>query len=265
MIIVGELINTSRKTVEQAVKQGDRDFIRDIARRQAEAGADYIDVNAGTFVEKEIELLPWLIETVQAAVDMPLCLDSPDPAVLEKAMAIHKGVPMINSISLEKDRYQAMLPLVAGHPCKLVALCMKQTAMPATAAERVEAADELIEGLTQAGLKSEDIFIDPLVQPVSVDICMGKAVLDAISAIKAAHPDVHVICGLSNVSFGLPERKRINRYFLALAMHSGLDAAILDPTDRQLAAALKTSAMLLGQDDYCETFIEAYEKGEFSG
>lgn len=263
MIIVGELINTSRKAIEHAVKQGDTLFIQSIVRKQAEAGADYIDVNAGTFVEKEIDLLPWLVETVQAAVDLPLCLDSPDPAVLEKAMAVHKGVPMINSISLETDRYQAMLPLVTAHPCKLVALCMKQTAMPTTAAERVEAAGELIESLTQAGLKPEDIFIDPLVQPVSVDICMGRAVLDAVSAIKAAHPGVHIICGLSNVSFGLPERKRINRYFLALAMKSGLDAAILDPTDRQLTAALKTTAMLLGQDEYCEAFIEAYEQGEF--
>lgn len=264
MIIVGELINTSRKTIEQAVKRGDSAFIKRMAVKQADAGAHFIDVNAGTFLEKEVDFLPWLTETVQAAVDLPLCLDSPNPVALEKAMSVHHGIPMINSISLEKDRYESLLPIVSARPCKLVALCMKQTAMPATVEERVDAAGELIERLTQAGIKPEDIFIDPLVQPVSVDIRMGRAVLEAIGRVKTKYPTVGTICGLSNISFGLPERKRINRYFLSLAMHSGLDAAILDPTDRSLAAALKTTAMLLGQDDYCTEFIEAYENGELS-
>lgn len=264
MIIVGELINTSRSVIEQAVKKGDSAFIQRIAVQQSQAGADYIDVNAGTFVEKEVDLLPWLVETVQAAVDLPLCLDSPNPAALEKAMAVHKGIPMINSISIEKERYQSMLPLVTAHPCKLVALCMKQAAMPTTAKDRIDAAGELIDLLTQAGVKPEDIFIDPLVQPVSVDTRMGQAVLEAISGIKAKYPTVHTICGLSNISFGLPERKLINRYFLSLAVHSGLDAAILDPTDLRLTAALKTTAMLLGHDDYCEVFIEAYETGQLA-
>jgi 5-methyltetrahydrofolate--homocysteine methyltransferase len=265
MIIVGELINTSRSVIETAAKKGDRAFIQGIAVQQSQAGADYIDVNAGTFREKEVEMLPWLVETVQAAVDLPLCLDSPNPAALEKALAVHKGVPMINSISLEKDRYQSMLPLVTVHPCKLVALCMQQAAMPATARERIDAAAELIDRLTRAGMKAEDIFVDPLVQPVSVDTGMGRAALEAISGIKANYPAVHTICGLSNISFGLPERRLINRYFLSLALHSGLDAAILDPTDLRLAAARKTAAMLLGQDDYCEVFIETYEKGELAG
>lgn len=264
MIIIGELINTSRKSVGQAVKQGDRAAIMDLAARQARAGADFIDVNAGTFVEQEVDYLPWLVQTVQAAVDLPLCLDSPNPVALEKALAVHQGVAMINSISLEQDRIEAMLPLVTAHPCKLVALCMQRAAMPTTAAERLEAADELIGLLTKAGLKPENLFVDPLVQPVAVDICMGKAVLDAIRGIKARHPMVKTLCGLSNVSFGLPERKHINRVFLSLAMHSGLDAAILDPTDLRLTAAIKTTDMLLGRDEYCTAFIEAYEKGQFA-
>ena len=163
MIVVGELINTSRKSVAQAVKAYDAGMIQNIARKQADAGADYIDVNAGTFVDKEIEYLPWLVETVQAAVSLPLCLDSPNPLALEKAMAAHKGVPMINSISLEPQRYQSMIQLVAGAPCKVVALCMKRTAMPDSAEERIEAADELIQGLIEAGLEMDDIYIDPLV------------------------------------------------------------------------------------------------------
>jgi 5-methyltetrahydrofolate--homocysteine methyltransferase len=265
MLIVGELINTSRRAVEKAVRERNRVPIQSLAVRQADAGADYIDVNAGTFVDREVELLPWLVETVQEAVDLPLCLDSPNPKALEAAMAVHRGVPFINSISLEKERCEAMLPLVTAHPCKLVGLCMKRAGMPATAGERIDAADELISVLTGAGMDPADLYLDPLVQPVSVDIRMGRAVLEAISGIKERFPAVHTICGLSNISFGLPERHRINRCFLSLAMQGGLDAAILDPTDHRLAAALRTTALLLGQDEYCSEFIEAYEKGLFNG
>jgi 5-methyltetrahydrofolate--homocysteine methyltransferase len=142
---------------------------------------------------------------------------------------------------------------------------MKRAGMPATAGERIDAADELISVLTGAGMDPADLYLDPLVQPVSVDIRMGRAVLEAISGIKERFPAVHTICGLSNISFGLPERHRINRCFLSLAMQGGLDAAILDPTDHRLAAALRTTALLLGQDEYCSEFIEAYEKGLFNG
>lgn len=261
MIVVGELINTSRKAIERAVREKDTDFIQRVAKDQADAGADYIDVNAGTFLEKEPECLQWLVETIQAAVDLPCCLDSPSPAALRQAMAAHRGMPMINSISLEADRYQQVLPVVAQAPCKLVALCMSRTAMPTTAEERVEVAEQLIDGLSAAGIAHGDIFIDPLVQPVSVDTLMGPAVLEAMAAIRDRHPDVNIICGLSNISFGLPERRLINRYFLSLAVGSGLNAAILDPTDVKLMAALKTSLMLIGRDEYCADFIEAYENG----
>lgn len=261
MIIVGELINTSRKSIQQAVQNQDKAFIQEVARDQAAAGADYIDVNAGTFLEAEADYLPWLVETVQGAVELPCCLDSPNPRALEKAMTVHRGVPMINSISLETDRFDRMLPVVTQSPCKLVALCMSQTAMPTCAKERVDVAEQLIRTLTDAGLTQPDIYIDPLVQPVSVDTRMGVAVLEAMRTIRQAYPEVNTICGLSNISFGLPERRLINRYFLSLAIGSGLSAAILDPTDRALIASLKTNLMIMGQDEYCENFIEAYENG----
>jgi cobalamin-dependent methionine synthase I len=261
MIVIGEKINTSRKSIAQAVERKDDGFIQSVARAQAEAGADYIDVNAGTFLEKEVEFLPWLVETVQAAVDLPLCLDSPSPTALEKALAVHQGEALINSISLEKERYEALLPVVAGRPCKVVALCMARAAMPTTAQERIDVAAELIDGLTRAGVDPGRIFVDPLVQPVSVDVLMGPAILDAIGGIMSRFPGVHTICGLSNISFGLPLRRQINRHFLVLAMARGLSAAILDPTDSELMASLLTAQMLLGQDEYCAAFIEAYERG----
>lgn len=264
MIIVGELINTSRKRIARAVEAGDTAWIQETARAQADAGADYIDVNAGTFLDQEPRYLVWLVETVQKAVDLPLCLDSPNPDALESALKVHLGEPMINSISLETERYERMLPVIKSQPCKVVALCMAQTAMPTTADDRIAAAAELIGRLTGEGIALENIFVDPLVQPISVDVRMGRAVLEAIAGIMAQFAGVHTICGLSNISFGLPERRRINRYFLALAIQRGLNAAILDPTDRAMMAGLRTTRMLMGLDDYCSDFIDAYEQGLFS-
>jgi 5-methyltetrahydrofolate--homocysteine methyltransferase len=264
MIIVGEKINTSRKTIAEAVEQENAEYIQAIARSQADAGADYIDVNAGTFLEREIEYLPWLVKTVQAKVDRPLCLDSPNPQALERALEVHRGEAMINSISLERERYDALLPLVTGQPCKVVALCMAETSMPTSVEDRVRVATDLIEGLTREGFALENIFVDPLVQPVSVDVRMGPAVLDAISEIMTRFPGVQTICGLSNISYGLPARRLINRHFLGLLITKGLSAAILDPTDSDLMSALVTVRMLLGRDEYCSAFIEAYERGLFA-
>ena len=132
MIIVGEKINTSRKTIEEAVKKRDAAFISNVARDQAEAGAHYIDVNAGTFLDQEADCLCWLVETVQKEVALPLCLDSADPKALSEAIKRHKGEPMVNSISLEEGRLQSLLPAITSQPCHVVALCMARTSMPVT-------------------------------------------------------------------------------------------------------------------------------------
>jgi 5-methyltetrahydrofolate--homocysteine methyltransferase len=264
MIIVGEKINTSRKSIEEAVKNRDAAFIARVAREQAEAGAHYIDVNAGTFLDQEVDSLCWLVETVQSELDMPLCLDSPNPAALTEAIKRHRGKPMINSISLEEDRFKSLLPVITSWPCDVVALCMGQTSMPTTVEERVQVGSELVRKLTDEGIPLGRIFVDPLVQPVSVDTGMGIATLGAIKQIMADFPEVNTICGLSNISFGLPERRLINRNFLALCMAYGLSAVILDPTEKQLIATLLTIEMLLGRDEYCEDFIGAYNDGRLA-
>jgi 5-methyltetrahydrofolate--homocysteine methyltransferase len=232
-----------------------------VAREQAEAGAHYIDVNAGTFLDQEVDYLCWLVETVQNELELPLCLDSPNPKALSEAIKRHKGEPMINSISLEENRFQSLLPVITSQPCSVVALCMGQTSMPATVEERVQAGSELIKKLTDEGIPLEKIYVDPLVQPISVDTRMGIATLEAIYRIMSDFPGVNTICGLSNVSFGLPERRIINRNFLALCMSYGLSAVILDPTDKQLMTTLIAVEMLLSRDEYCENFIDAYQNG----
>lgn len=264
MIIVGEKINSSRAAISQAVEARDSEFIVQVAQEQAEAGASFIDVNAGTFVERETDCLCWLVETVQQAIELPLCLDSPNPKALSEAMKLHRGEPMINSISLEEDRFNKLLPVVKSGPCHIVALCMSQTSMPTTVEERVEVGSELISRLTEKGVPLDKIYVDPLIQPVSVDTNMGSAALGAIREIMSTFPGVHTICGLSNISFGLPERRLINRNFLALAMAHGLSAAILDPTDPRLMSTLLSVEMLLGRDEFCEQYIDAYQDGRLS-
>jgi cobalamin-dependent methionine synthase I len=261
MIIVGEKINASRPSITEAVAKRDAHYVVRVARAQAQAGASFIDVNAGTFLDHEAEYLCWLVETIQTELDMPLCLGSSNPRALTEAMKRHKGEPMINSISMEEERFRSLLPVVTSRPCHVVALCMAHKSLPTTVEERVHIGTHLIEQLSAAGVPLEKIYIDPLVQPVAVDSCMGVATLGAIHGIMNAFPGVNTICGLSNVSFGLPGRQFVNRSFLTLAMAYGLSAAILDPTDKQLMATLLAVEMLLGRDKACERFIAAYQNG----
>jgi 5-methyltetrahydrofolate--homocysteine methyltransferase len=162
---------------------------------------------------------------------------------------------MINSISLEKNRFPQMLDLLKGRDCQVVALCMDDTSMPKTAAQVCHRAKALVSGL--AGILDTDaIWIDPLVGPVSTHTGNGLMALEAMAAIKKEIPGIKTVCGLSNISFGLPSRRIINRTFLTLMMNQGLDGAIVDPLDRNLTAAIKTTQMLLGQDDYCMGFMD---------
>lgn len=262
MIIVGELINSSRKVIADAVKAQDSETIQKIASDQFQAGADYIDVNAGVFVDKEAEYLSWLTETVQSAVDVPCALDSPDPKALEAALKVHKGTPIINSISLEKDRFDAILPLLEGSDLKVVALCMSDEGMPQTVDDRMKIADKLINRLTAKNIALENIFVDPLVQPLSVDGTFGMEFINSIEKIVTTWPGIHTMCGLSNISYGLPGRKFLNRTFMVMAISKGLDGAIINPLDRKMKASIIAAEALVGRDDYCANYLKAFRAGE---
>ena len=263
MFIVGERINASRKMIKPAIENQDVDFIVKEASDQSSAGADMVDVNAGVFVNKEVEYLPWLVETIQAKVDVRLCLDSPDPKAIEAALAVHKGQAMINSISLEKERFETLLPLIGKYKAKVVALCMTDTGMPKTAQERFDIASELIEKLTKAGMPLDDIYVDPLVMAVSTDSSFGIEFLQAVRLIMTGHPGVHTICGLSNISFGLPLRSQINQTFAVMGMTMGLDGLIIDPLDKRMMAGIMMAETLLGHDQYCAGYLKAYRDGYF--
>jgi 5-methyltetrahydrofolate--homocysteine methyltransferase len=263
MIIIGELINASRKQIAPAIENKDADTIQKIAKDERENGADFIDVNAGVFVGKESDYLKWLVTTVQGTVDAPCCIDSPDPKAIEAALSVHKGIPMINSISLEKERYEALLPVVSGTECKVVALCMSDKGMPETTDDRVSIADELINNLLKNNVPLDNIYVDPLVQPVSTKDSYGIEFLDAIEKIINKFPGVHTICGLSNISFGLPERKFLNQTFMVMAITKGLDAAIVNPLDKGMMAKIVAAETLAGKDEYCSQYLQAWRDKKF--
>jgi len=261
MLIVAERINASRKAVAQAIGSEDRAFIQAEAVAQAKAGADYIDVNAGTFVGEEAEKLKWIVEAVQEVTELPLSIDSPDAEVIKAVMPLLKKTPLINSITLEPSRIEGILPIVVARRTKVIALCQSEQGSADTTERKVELAGQLVEKLTGAGVPLDDIYIDPLVFPLSTNPQSANATLDAIGEIMKTFPGVHTICGLTNVSFGLPARKLVNRAFLAAAITKGLDSAIIDPTDRLLYAMLKAITLVVGKDNFCMDYISAFRAG----
>jgi len=263
MLVVGEKINTSRKEVKEAVNKGDAGFIRTLARRQVDAGADYIDVNCGTFIHNEPELLSWMVQEIQQELDgAPLCIDSPNPAAVEAALKVHRGTAMLNSISGEKERYEALMPLAVHYGCKVVLLCMDDEAgIPPDAATRFNIASRIIDQLNARGAKVEDIYVDPLIQPISVDTKNGLSAADTIRMVHDRYPGVHTICGLSNISYGLPERKLLNQAYMVICAAYGLDAVIMDPEDKKMMALVHAAKALLNRDTYCSGYLKAYRKG----
>ncbi len=259
--VIGERINTSRQKVQEAVASRDAGYTVDDVTKQQEAGAAFIDVNAGARIGHETEDMKWLIDTIQPIAQIPLTLDSPDPAVLEMAFQMVDSTPMVNSISLEKERFDSMMPFLDGKTCKIIALCMDDGGMPKSAHDIIDRADNLVKELTGIGFAIGDIYIDPLVQPISTDTTKGVMVLDATRGIRSNYPDIHITGGLSNISYGLPQRKIINRTFVTLMIDAGMDSAIVDPLDQKIMATINTADMLLGHDQFCMAYLKGVRSG----
>lgn len=263
MEIIGEKINGTRKRVAQAIAERDADFIRELARQQAEAGSTWLDVNAGSLPQQEPDDLVWLVENIQAVVDTPLCLDSANPQALAAAIKVVNKTPMINSISGEPQRLAEILPLVAEYGCKVIALTLDDQKVPATVQARVDIVHKMLAASRAANIPDERIYVDPLAMTISTNIQSGLIFFETVRTIRATYPQVHFTAGLSNISFGLPARSYINRAFLTLALQAGLDSAILDPLDRELRATLLAAELVLGRDRHCLNYTRAYRAGIF--
>jgi len=265
MLIVGERINTSRKQVNEAVEKRDVHFIQADVKAQVEAGALLIDINSGSRFGSELEDLFWLIEVVQEAVPVRLSLDSSDPQCLKKALKKARDLPMVNSTTAEKSKFESMAPVIQERECEVVALCMDERGIPKSVDQVMENAQKLVRNLEALGVKRERIYLDPLVQAISIDPRAGLMALESIERIHKEFPGVKTICGLSNISFSLPKRSLVNRTFLPLAMKAGVSAALIDPLDKKLIGTLKATTLLLGQDPYCREYLKAFREGRLEG
>lgn len=262
MLIVGERINTTRKSIDAAVSARDAEVIRNEVKSQLEAGAGAIDVNTGTRLKTEVADMEWLVNTIQEALDCRLCIDSPNPAAISAGLKLCKQKALVNSITGEKERISAIMPMVKEFGASVVALTMDEAGMPKTGHDRQRIAAKIIDMISKYNIPMDDVYFDPLIQPIGSNSDQGIAVLEGIRLIRSSFPNAHIICGLSNISYGLPERKLLNRTFLPMAMSAGLDAVILDPTDKLLMATVLAGCALLAQDEFCLNYISSWRQGK---
>jgi len=262
MIIIGERINATRKTIAAALEARDEKFIAQTAVHQAQAGAQYLDVNGGDpRPGREAENMAWLAEVVQAHSDLPLAVDSANPDAVRRGLSLARKKPILNSISLERDRLEPMLPLAAEHECMVVALLMEDGGIPCGVDDRLARAAALIGKLAGVGKKVDEVIVDPCFLPVSADPASGRAVIDAIAAIRREWPDVHIGGGLSNISYGLPKRRLVNMAALAQAIYAGMDCAILDPCTPGIVPTILAAEAIAGRDEFCMNYVMGEREG----
>jgi 5-methyltetrahydrofolate--homocysteine methyltransferase len=265
MLIIGELINSTRKQVRKAIEEKDCGFIQDLARRQAEAGASWIDVNAGAFPDDEVGKIQWLVSCIRGVTPAPLSIDSPRAAAVEAGLAAAGADPFLNSISAESERYGGLIPLVKRYGARVVALSLDDAGMTDDMGKVWEVADGLVKRLEDDGVPPDHIFVDPLIRPVSTNPDYGMGALAVVEKISERHPQVHKTCGLSNISYGLPRRRLLNQVFVAMAITKGMDSAIIDPLDARMMATIVAAEALAGRDQFCMGYITAERSGRLEG
>ena len=259
MIIIGEKINGAIPKTAEAIQNRDRDYILEIVRKQEAAGADYLDVCAGTTPEEEYDALCWLLDLVQENSEVPICIDSPDPHMLERVFPKLKQPGIINSISGEGDKAKILFPLLQSNPqWKVIILCCDKDGIPTSADDKVRIAKSLLEMADQYNIDPERIHIDPLVLALPAVNDSALQFCQAIRRIKELSPTVNITAALSNISFGMPVRALLNRNFLTMAMLAGLDSVIADPTNREVIGNIYATEALMGKDKFCRNYNKAY-------
>jgi 5-methyltetrahydrofolate corrinoid/iron sulfur protein methyltransferase len=263
MIIIGEKINGTRRQVAQAIQNRDADFIRQLAERQFESGASYLDINAGTLPRREPEDMAWLVEIVQEAVpDATLCLDSANHKALRTGIEKAAKTPMLNSLSGEQFRIDGVLPLATEFHTELIVLALDDKGIPKTSEARLDIVRRLVGMTRKGGLPDEKLYIDPLVMAIATGTENGNITLDTCWKILEEFPKVHLTCGLSNISFGMPLRSILNQAFTALLIQAGMDSAIVNPDERELRGIMMAAETLIGKDRHCMNFNRAFRAGK---
>lgn len=260
--VIGERINMTRKRIREQVFARDADSIAKQARRQAEAGATHIDVNAGADPEREADDMAWLAAIVAEATELPLCFDSASAAALEAGLSqCNRPGTLINSITGEAERLAIVLPLVVKYETGVIALTMDDSGIPEDSDGRMAITRALAQAVQAQGVGLDRVYFDHLIRPASTNPGQARHILDAIAATRQEFPDAHVAMGLSNISFGIPKRNLLNRTFLAMLIAAGADGVIIDPCEEGMMATLFAARAVLGLDEYCMDYITAYRDG----
>ena len=261
MFIIGELINGMYKNIGDAIKAKDKAVIQKCALEQLEAGASALDINCGPASRKTVEDIQWLVEIVQEVTDKPLALDSSKPQVIESGLKVIKNKSIINSVTADEEKLSVIVPLAIKYNSSLIGLTMSAKGIPQNKDQRLELAAMIVSFCCDQGFPVENLYLDPIVLPVNVAQSQIREILESIREFKIiSEPSPKTVVGLSNVSQGTCTRSLINRTFLAMAVACGLDAAILDPKDKELMDALIAAEVILNKQIYCDSYLDAYRK-----
>jgi 5-methyltetrahydrofolate--homocysteine methyltransferase len=259
-VMIGEKINpTGRKKLAAALSEGNLDYPRQLAESQVAWGAEVLDINVGVPGLDEVAVVTNLVKLLTKVVDVPLCLDSANPAVLAAGLSVAPGKPLVNSVSGEEKKLQMILPLVKERGAAVIGLTMDDNGIPKTPEERVSVAEKIIDRAARLGIPVEDIIIDPLVLTVGSD---SKAALVTLQTVDLLRKEfgVNINLGASNVSFGLPDRLTVNQAFLTLAIQLGATCSITDPV--KLGMTVKAIDMLLGRDENSLRYLKYFRSAE---
>jgi len=260
MLVIGERINGMFKDVGKAIASKDKATIQDLAKKQVAGGADILDVNVGPAAADAKDAMKWLVETIQEVTDLPLALDSTKADVIEEGLKLAKKKAIINSTTAAKEKLDILLPMAKKYNAGLIGLTMEK-GIPRDRNERSQYAAQIVSSCVEAGIDTQDVYLDPIILPVNVAQPQAQEVLESIREFRLlSDPPPKTVVGLSNVSQGTDKRALINRIFLVMAIAQGLDAAIVDPMDRDLMDAIITADLLLNKHIYCDSFLDAYRK-----
>jgi 5-methyltetrahydrofolate corrinoid/iron sulfur protein methyltransferase len=261
LFIIGELINGMYQNIGRAIKDKDKPAIQKCALQQIKAGADALDVNCGPASRKPIEDIQWLVQTIQEVTDKPLALDSSKPQVIESGLSVLKNKAIINSTTADIEKLDILIPLAKKYNARLIGLTISSKGIPQNKDQRLELAATILASCVDQGFPIEELYLDPIVMPVNVAQSQIKDILEAIHEFRIiSEPSPKSIVGLSNVSQGTCVRSLVNRTFLTMAIAAGLDAAILDPLDKDLLDAAITAELVLNKQIYCDSYLDAYRK-----
>ena len=259
-VMIGEKLNpTGLKKLGQALVEQNFDYVKQLAQRQVAWGADVLDVNVGHPQIDEAELMPKVVEAVMSVVDVPLCIDSNEPKILEAGLKLAPGKPLVNSVNGEEKQLATVLPIVKERGAAVIGLTIGDEGIPPTPEGRLAAAGKIIERATKMGIPVEDIIIDPLVMTVGHNSNAAMVTLKTIELVRKEY-GVNVSLGASNVSFGLPDRHSVNNAFLALAIQAGATCSITDPI--KLGSAIRATDLLLGRDANSMRYLKYFRATE---